>query len=129
MLLAAIGATPGAAASYVLAAEMGGDTRLMAGHVTATTILAFHRHALLDLDRRIYDADHPVRLPARLCVIALGYGVRASGYIPRERWRGVNALNHRLLLPSFLFTLLAQARFDGGASLMIGACPLWAPPS
>lgn len=41
MLLAAIGSTPGAAASYVLASELGGDTRLMAGHVTATTILAF----------------------------------------------------------------------------------------
>jgi hypothetical protein len=53
-------------------------------------------------------------------VIALGYGVRASGYVPRELWRGVNALNHRLLLPSFLFTLLARAQFDGGSSLMIG---------
>lgn len=53
-------------------------------------------------------------------VIALGFAVRASGYIPRERWRGVNALNHRLLLPSFLFTLLAQAQFDGANSLMIG---------
>lgn len=41
ILLAAIGATPGAAASYVLASEMGGDARLMAGHVTATTIGAF----------------------------------------------------------------------------------------
>jgi len=40
-LLAAIGATPGAAAAYVLASEMGGDARLMAGHVTATTLLAF----------------------------------------------------------------------------------------
>lgn len=53
-------------------------------------------------------------------VIALGYGVRASGYVPRELWRGVNALNHRLLLPSFLFTLLASAQFDGASSLMIG---------
>lgn len=52
-------------------------------------------------------------------VIALGYGVRASGYIPRELWRGVNALNHRLLLPSFLFTLLAQAQFDGVSSLTL----------
>ncbi|HBU61873.1 MAG TPA: AEC family transporter, partial [Oceanicaulis sp.] len=40
-LLAAIGSTPGAAAAYVLAAELGGDARLMAGHVTATTLLAF----------------------------------------------------------------------------------------
>lgn len=41
ILLTAIGATPGAAASYVLASEMGGDARLMAGHVTATTVGAF----------------------------------------------------------------------------------------
>jgi len=41
VLLTAVGATPGAAASYVLASEMGGDHRLMAGHVTATTVLAF----------------------------------------------------------------------------------------
>lgn len=40
-VLVAVGATPGAAASYVLASEMGGDARLMAGHVTATTLLAF----------------------------------------------------------------------------------------
>ena len=52
-------------------------------------------------------------------IIALGYGVRALGYIPREHWRGVNALNHRLLLPSFLFALLAQAQFDGGQSLTL----------
>jgi hypothetical protein len=41
VILTAIGATPGAAASYVLASEMGGDAELMAGHVTATTLLAF----------------------------------------------------------------------------------------
>ncbi|MCC5994852.1 MAG: AEC family transporter [Oceanicaulis sp.] len=40
-VLVAVGATPGAAASYVLASEMGGDARLTAGHVTATTLLAF----------------------------------------------------------------------------------------
>lgn len=39
-VLTAVGATPGAAASYVLAREMGGDARLTAGHVTATTLLA-----------------------------------------------------------------------------------------
>lgn len=39
-VLVAAGATPGAAASYVLARELGGDAELMAGHVTATTLLA-----------------------------------------------------------------------------------------
>ncbi|MFP4518564.1 MAG: AEC family transporter [Oceanicaulis sp.] len=42
-------------------------------------------------------------------VIAAGYAVRASGYLPRAFWRGVNAVNHRLLLPAFLFALLAGA--------------------
>ena len=41
VLVAAIGAAPGAAAAYALASEMGGDARLMAGVVTATTLLAF----------------------------------------------------------------------------------------
>lgn len=39
-VLVGIGATPGAAAAYVLAREMGGDAEMMAGHVTATTLLA-----------------------------------------------------------------------------------------
>ncbi|TRO93744.1 AEC family transporter [Glycocaulis profundi] len=39
-VLAGVGSTPGAAAAYVLAREMGGDSELTAGHVTATTLLA-----------------------------------------------------------------------------------------
>lgn len=39
-VLVGIGATPGAAAAYVLAREMGGDSELTAGHVTATTLLS-----------------------------------------------------------------------------------------
>ena len=39
--LVTIGAAPCAASAYVLAREMGGDARLMAGAVTATTVLAF----------------------------------------------------------------------------------------
>lgn len=41
VILAAIGAAPGAASSYVLAKELGGNAELTAGHVTVTTILAF----------------------------------------------------------------------------------------
>ncbi|MEM0927875.1 MAG: AEC family transporter [Pseudomonadota bacterium] len=41
VVLAAIGAAPGAASSYVLAKELGGNADLTAGHVTATTLLAF----------------------------------------------------------------------------------------
>lgn len=36
-----IGATPSAAAAYTLAREMGGDTRLMAAIITATTLASF----------------------------------------------------------------------------------------
>lgn len=39
-VMAAIGASPSAAASYVLAREMGGDAELTAGYVTATTLFA-----------------------------------------------------------------------------------------
>jgi predicted permease len=42
-------------------------------------------------------------------VIAIGYGVRASNYLPRGLWRGVNAVNHRILLPAFLIAVLAGA--------------------
>jgi predicted permease len=39
-VLVTAGATPGAAASYVLARAMGGDAELTAGHVTATVLLS-----------------------------------------------------------------------------------------
>lgn len=41
VVLAAIGAAPGAASSYVLAKELGGNADISAGHVTITTLLAF----------------------------------------------------------------------------------------
>ena len=37
-IAAGVGATPSAAAGYTLAREMGGDARLMAAIITATTI-------------------------------------------------------------------------------------------
>jgi predicted permease len=41
LVLTVIGAAPGAASSYVLARELGGNAELTAGHVTVTTILSF----------------------------------------------------------------------------------------
>ncbi|MEM1409761.1 MAG: AEC family transporter [Pseudomonadota bacterium] len=41
VVLAAIGAAPGAASAYVLAKELGGNADLSAGHITSTTLLAF----------------------------------------------------------------------------------------
>mgnify|MGYP006266181417 CR=1 FL=1 len=41
VVLTMVGAAPGAASSYVLARELGGNAELTAGHVTVTTVLAF----------------------------------------------------------------------------------------
>lgn len=55
-------------------------------------------------------------------LIALGYGVRAAGYLPREQWAGINALNHRLLLPAFLIALFARSDLtQAGSALLAGA--------
>lgn len=42
-------------------------------------------------------------------VIAAGYAVRASGFMPEPFWRGVNALNYRVLLPAILLVTLIGA--------------------
>ncbi len=58
-------------------------------------------------------------------MIVLGWGVRASGLMGRELWSGVNALNHRVLLPAFLFVLIARAEFgEAGAATLAGASTL-----
>lgn len=44
-------------------------------------------------------------------MIATGYGVRVAGWLPHSVWPGVNALNYRLLLPCFLFTVMARSEF------------------
>jgi predicted permease len=56
-------------------------------------------------------------------IIALGYGVRASGYMPRSLWAGVNALNHRILLPAFLVALFARSDLTapGASALALAA--------
>jgi hypothetical protein len=58
-------------------------------------------------------------------LIALGYGVRVSGYLPRELWAGINALNHRLLLPAFLIALFARSDLSAaGSASLAGAAAL-----
>lgn len=58
-------------------------------------------------------------------MIALGYGVRVSGYMPRSLWGGVNALNHRILLPAFLVALFARSDLSGpGAPVLAGVASL-----
>jgi malonate transporter len=58
-------------------------------------------------------------------LIALGYGVRATGYLPRELWAGINALNHRLLLPAFLLALFARSDLTQPGSIQLaGAAAL-----
>ncbi|MEQ8434349.1 MAG: hypothetical protein RIA71_08915 [Oceanicaulis sp.] len=51
-------------------------------------------------------------------VIAIGYGVRASGLAPRPIWAGANAINHRILLPALMISLLSRAEFGGDALLL-----------
>lgn len=58
-------------------------------------------------------------------LVALGYLVRASGLMPRPLWIGVSALNHRVLLPAFLFVLIAQMDLSGeGFSNLLAASAL-----
>ena len=59
-------------------------------------------------------------------IIALGWAVRASGYMPRELWAGVNALNHRLLLPAFLVALFARSDLGAEGAPLLAAATLGA---
>lgn len=54
-------------------------------------------------------------------VIALGYTVRVTGLIPRQFWQGINVLNHRVLLPCFLFTVIIKADFSGDQPLQLAS--------
>ena len=59
-------------------------------------------------------------------IIALGYAARASGYMPRELWAGVNALNHRILLPAFLVALFARSGLTGDGAPLLATATLGA---
>lgn len=54
-------------------------------------------------------------------VIAAGYAMRASGWVPRPLWGGVNVLNYRVLLPAILFTTTAAADFSGAGAIAAAA--------
>ena len=58
-------------------------------------------------------------------IVALGYAFRASGYLRRDLWAGVNALNHRILLPAFLMALFARSDLTSDAApILAGATVL-----
>ncbi|XBQ15649.1 MAG: AEC family transporter [Oceanicaulis sp.] len=57
-------------------------------------------------------------------LVALGYAVRASGLMPRELWGGINALNHRILLPAFLFALIARSDLTAPGAAGLAAVAL-----
>lgn len=46
-------------------------------------------------------------------VIALGWAARRARIVPDEAWGAVNSFGYLLLMPAFLFTTVATARFDG----------------
>jgi malonate transporter len=53
----------------------------------------------------------PTAFAPVFAMIFVGYLVRVTGWLPKEIWPGVNRLNYRLLLPCFVFAVLAQADF------------------
>ncbi|HEX8373998.1 MAG TPA: hypothetical protein VF606_02340, partial [Geminicoccaceae bacterium] len=56
----------------------------------------------------LFDALAPVAL-----LIALGAGLRRSGFMPRDAWAPVERLTYFVLFPAFLFHELARAPFAG----------------
>ena len=52
-------------------------------------------------------------------VIAIGYSIRAAGWMPRPLWAGINTLNHRVLLPSFLFVAVVTADLSNPITLQL----------
>jgi malonate transporter len=56
----------------------------------------------------VIDALAPVAL-----LIALGYALRASGFLPEPSWAPVDRLVYHVLFPSLLVTELATAELKG----------------
>ncbi|KAK0331537.1 hypothetical protein LTR94_028533, partial [Friedmanniomyces endolithicus] len=73
------------------------------------------------------------------CMIALGYGLRKSGFLPDEAWRPIEKLSINIFYPSFLVPAIWHANLAGGgatvaaaasvgATLIVGAATLCAKP-
>ncbi|PZO05088.1 MAG: AEC family transporter [Alphaproteobacteria bacterium] len=55
------------------------------------------------------------------CLIAIGYGLRKSDFLPDATWRPIEKLTIHLLYPGFLITAIWNADISGGGSGAAGA--------
>ncbi|HEY0927789.1 AEC family transporter [Brevundimonas sp.] len=73
------------------------------------------------------------------CLIAIGYGLRKSDFLPDATWRPIEKLSINLLYPGFLIPAIWNADLSGGgagaaagaavtAVVIVGACALLAKP-
>ena len=54
-------------------------------------------------------------------MIALGYGLRKSGFLPDEAWRPIEKLSINIFYPSFLIPAIWHADLAGGGATVAGA--------
>ncbi|MBU1175589.1 MAG: AEC family transporter [Alphaproteobacteria bacterium] len=57
-------------------------------------------------------------------VIAVGFGLRKSGLVPAEHWRGVELISYWVLIPALLITVLADAVLEIGQATAFAATVL-----
>ena len=53
-------------------------------------------------------------------MIALGYGLRKSGFLPDEAWRPIEKLSINIFYPSFLIPAIWHADLAGGGATVVG---------
>jgi len=59
-------------------------------------------------------------------MIALGYGLRKSGFLPDEAWRPIEKLSINIFYPSFLIPAIWHADLAGGRATVAGAAAVGA---
>ncbi|MDP8916436.1 MAG: AEC family transporter, partial [Pseudomonadota bacterium] len=53
-------------------------------------------------------------------LIALGWGLKASGFIPAETWTPIERITYFIFYPGFLIPTIWTAQFEGLASAPLG---------
>jgi malonate transporter and related proteins len=59
-------------------------------------------------------------------MIALGYGLRKSGFLPDEAWRPIEKLSINIFYPSFLIPAIWHADLAGGGATVAGSAAVGA---
>jgi predicted permease len=57
-------------------------------------------------------------------LIALGWGLKATGFIPAETWRPIERVTYFVFYPGFLIPTIWTAQFEGLASAPLGAASI-----